>query len=131
MFSPGWEADRNGGTAGLCQPVERYDLEQKKITRTIPWPKGEEREGVNIRFSPDGKLLYFFGDDVLILETQNFTEVDTWALSRPIESELGRVNLVGESLDFTPIEGRPRMAMRVRRLMSTTRRPTSCCVRSR
>jgi Quinohemoprotein amine dehydrogenase, gamma subunit len=26
-FSPGWEADRSGGTAGLCQPVERdiYD----------------------------------------------------------------------------------------------------------
>lgn len=23
MFSPGWEADRTGGTAGLCQPVER------------------------------------------------------------------------------------------------------------
>lgn len=23
LFSPGWEADRNGGTAGLCQPVER------------------------------------------------------------------------------------------------------------
>jgi hypothetical protein len=22
-FQPGWEADRNGGTAGLCQPVER------------------------------------------------------------------------------------------------------------
>ena len=119
--------------------LQLYDLEQKKITRTIPWPKGEEREGVNIRFSPDGKLLYFFGDDVLILETQNFTEVDTWALSRPIESGLGRVNfgpvddfnedpgfltglftiqdpvqhrrimglgrvnLVGKSLDFTPI----------------------------
>jgi hypothetical protein len=27
VFSPGWEADRTGGTAGLCQPVERdlYD----------------------------------------------------------------------------------------------------------
>jgi hypothetical protein len=27
VFSPGWEADRNGGTAGLCTPVERdlYD----------------------------------------------------------------------------------------------------------
>lgn len=27
VFSPGWEADSNGGTAGLCQPVERdlYD----------------------------------------------------------------------------------------------------------
>src|ERR1700680_965210 len=23
IFSPGWEADHNGGTAGLCQPVER------------------------------------------------------------------------------------------------------------
>ena len=23
VFFPGWEADRNGGTAGLCQPVER------------------------------------------------------------------------------------------------------------
>jgi quinohemoprotein amine dehydrogenase gamma subunit len=22
-FSPGWEVDRTGGTAGLCQPVER------------------------------------------------------------------------------------------------------------
>ena len=23
VFFPGWEADQNGGTAGLCQPVER------------------------------------------------------------------------------------------------------------
>lgn len=23
VFSPGWEADQNGGTAGLCSPVER------------------------------------------------------------------------------------------------------------
>lgn len=23
MFSPGWETDSGGGTAGLCQPVER------------------------------------------------------------------------------------------------------------
>ncbi len=119
--------------------LQMYDLAQKKITRTIPWPSGEEREGVNIRFSPDGKLLYFFGEDILILETQNFTEVDTWALSRPLESGLGRinfgalddfnedpgfftglftvqdpvmnrrimglgrVNLVGKSVDFTPI----------------------------
>lgn len=72
--------------------LELYDLRQKKITRTIPWPGGEARENVNIQFSPDGKLLYFFGDDVLILETENFTEVDTWALSRPIEQGLGRVS---------------------------------------
>jgi Quinohemoprotein amine dehydrogenase, gamma subunit len=23
IFAPGWEVDRTGGTAGLCQPVER------------------------------------------------------------------------------------------------------------
>lgn len=72
--------------------LQQYDLREKRITRSIPWPRGEERENVNIRFSPDGKLLYFFGDDILILETENFTEVDTWPLSRPIESGLGRIN---------------------------------------
>jgi hypothetical protein len=72
--------------------LQLYDLQQKKITRDIPWPGGEARENVNIRFSPDGKLLYFFGDDVLIVETENFTEVDTWQLSRPIEQGLGRLN---------------------------------------
>jgi hypothetical protein len=72
--------------------LQLYDLQQKKITRDIPWPGGEVRENVNIRFSPDGKLLYFFGDDILIVETENFTEVDTWQMSRPIEPGLGRVN---------------------------------------
>ena len=72
--------------------LQLYDLQQKKITRDIPWPGGEARENVNMRFSPDGKLLYFFGDDVLIVETEKFTEVDTWQLSRPIEQGLGRVN---------------------------------------
>ncbi len=33
--------------------MQFYDLTQKKVTRTIPWPRGEEREFVNIRFSPD------------------------------------------------------------------------------
>ena len=84
--------------------MQFYDLAQKKITRTIPWPKGEEREFVNIRFSPDGKLLYFFGDDVLILETTNFTEVDTWPLSRPIEPGLGRVSF-GSVDDFNDDPG--------------------------
>ena len=84
--------------------LQFYDLAQKKITRTIPWPRGEEREGVNIRFSPDGKLLYFFGDDVLILETTNFTEVDTWQISRPLESGMGRVNF-GPVDDFNDDPG--------------------------
>jgi len=84
--------------------MQFYDLAEKKVTRTIPWPRGEEREFFNIRFSPDGKLLYFFGDDVLILETTNFTEVDTWALSRPIEPGLGRVSF-GQVDDFNEDPG--------------------------
>lgn len=84
--------------------MQFYDLAQQKVTRTIPWPRGEEREFVNIRFSPDGKLLYFFGEDVLILETTNFTEVDTWPLSRPIEPGLGRVNF-GSVDDFNEDPG--------------------------
>jgi DNA-binding beta-propeller fold protein YncE len=67
-----------------------YDLKQHKISRTIPWPNNEEREGVNIMMSPDGKLLYFFADDVLIYDTTEFKQVDKWELSRPIEEGLGR-----------------------------------------
>jgi DNA-binding beta-propeller fold protein YncE len=73
----------------------QYDLAAKKITRTIPWPKGEEREGAGVIFSPDGKLMYLMGEDVLIYETTNFTEVDRWDLSRPLEPGAGRVNFGG------------------------------------
>ncbi len=73
----------------------QYDLATHKITRTIPWPKNQEREGAEIIFSPDGKLMYFFGDDILIYETENFTEVDNWDLSRPLEEGSGRVSLGG------------------------------------
>lgn len=70
----------------------QYDLSAKKVVRTIPWPDGEEREFVNIRFSPDGKLMYFFSEDVLVYETSNFTQVDKWELSRPIETGAGRID---------------------------------------
>ena len=65
-----------------------YDLKEHKVTRTIPWPNNEEREFTNIMFSPDGKLLYFFGDDVLIYDTTDFKQVDKWELSRPLEEGL-------------------------------------------
>jgi len=70
----------------------QYDLKEHKVMRTIPWPNGEEREGVGLRFSPDGKLLYFFGDDILIYDTKDFKQVDKWELSRPIEDGFGRIN---------------------------------------
>jgi hypothetical protein len=69
----------------------QYDLQTHKIARTIPWPKDEERQFASMMFSPDGKLMYLFTDqDVLIYETEGFKQVDTWELSRPVEEGLGR-----------------------------------------
>ncbi|HZR21974.1 MAG TPA: hypothetical protein VFA59_00210 [Vicinamibacterales bacterium] len=70
----------------------QYDLAQHKIVRTIPWPNDEERQNANILFSPDGKLMYLFTDqDVLIYETGEFKQVDKWELSKPIEEGFGRL----------------------------------------
>ena len=75
--------------------ILRYDLARHEVTDTIAWPDGQERygyfSGANLMFSPDGELLYFFADDIIALETENFTEVDRWEISRPIESGLPRV----------------------------------------
>jgi hypothetical protein len=70
----------------------QYDLKEKKIVRTIPWPNNEERQNVRTMFSPDGKLMYLFSDqDVLIYDTGNFTQTDKWELSKPIEEGFGRL----------------------------------------
>jgi len=72
--------------------LAQYDLAQHKVVRTIPWPNNEVRQNANILFAPDGKLMYLFTDqDVLIYETVNFTQVDKWELSRPIEEGFGRL----------------------------------------
>jgi DNA-binding beta-propeller fold protein YncE len=82
----------------------QYDLKAHKVTREIPWPKGEEREFMNVRFSPDGKLMYFFGDDVLIYDTTDFREVDTWEVSKPVEFGAGRLDF-GSTDDFNEERG--------------------------
>lgn len=72
--------------------LQTLDLKTKEVTRTIPWPDGIERDSANLLFSPDGKLLYFLGNEILIFETENFTEVDRWNLSS-LETGLGQVSL--------------------------------------
>jgi hypothetical protein len=77
----------------------QYDLKEHKIVRTIPWPNNEERQNASILFSPDGKLMYLFSDqDVLIYETNTFTQVDKWELSRAADEGFGR--LEGGSRDI-------------------------------
>jgi hypothetical protein len=70
----------------------QYDLAQHKVMRTIPWPDGEDREFAQLKFSPDGKFLYLFGEDVIVFETTDFKQVDKWELSRPLEDGFGRLN---------------------------------------
>lgn len=70
----------------------KYDLKTKAVTDTIPWPKGEEREFAQILFSPDGGLMYFFGADVLIFDTQTLKQVDRWELARSLDDGMGRFN---------------------------------------
>jgi hypothetical protein len=72
----------------------KYDLARRVVTDTIPWPKGEEREGAQIIFAPSGDLMYFFTtDDVLIYDTKTLKQVDRWEISRTLfEEGMGRLN---------------------------------------
>ena len=68
----------------------QVDLETHEVMREIPWPDDEERVGVSMLFSPGGDLLYLFGEEIIVLETEAFEEVDRWQLSQLDESGLGR-----------------------------------------
>jgi DNA-binding beta-propeller fold protein YncE len=68
----------------------RYDLARRAVVDTIPWPKGEERDFAGFQFSPDGKYMYLFGEDILVYETGGFTVVDRWLLSQPLQEGMGR-----------------------------------------
>jgi DNA-binding beta-propeller fold protein YncE len=72
----------------------RYDLAKRAVTDTIPWPRGEERDGAQIIFSPKADLMYFFTqDDVLIYDTNTLKQVDRWEISKTLfEEGLGRIN---------------------------------------
>ena len=71
--------------------IIRYDLKKHEVMDTIPWPDGHVRSRVNFMFSPDGSLAYFSAEDMIVLETENFTEVDRWAISEESEPGLGVV----------------------------------------
>ena len=71
--------------------IIRYDLQNHEVMDTIPWPDGHVREQAGFMFSPDGSLVYFSAEDMIVLESENFTEVDRWAISEESEPGLGFV----------------------------------------
>ena len=71
----------------------KYDLASRKVTDTIPWPRGEERDFAQILFSPNGESLYFFtAEDVLIYDTKTLKQVERWEIARTFfEEGFGRL----------------------------------------
>jgi DNA-binding beta-propeller fold protein YncE len=78
------------------------DLAQKKITKFVDMPPGEDQNmgfrGGAMRFSPDGKYLYRMGSAITIYDTTDFKVVETIELSQPQFPGMQTVNL-GQQLD--------------------------------
>jgi hypothetical protein len=72
----------------------QYDLAEHKVLRTIPWSADFEPSyySVTLRFSPDGKLLYVFGHQIVVYDAATMAQVDVWDLSVPSESGMGRLD---------------------------------------
>ncbi len=84
--------------------LQKYDLATHQFGQVVPWPRGDERETINMRIGPDGKYLYIFGEEVTVLETEKFTEVESWPYSQSADTGLGRINL-GPVHDFNDPPG--------------------------
>jgi hypothetical protein len=61
------------------------DVQEKKIAKTWPFPKGMEQGFGNgtYKVSQDGKLLYVFQENILVFDLATFTQVDTIELAQP------------------------------------------------
>jgi DNA-binding beta-propeller fold protein YncE len=91
------------------------DLEAQKIVRTADIPKEEEAMnqgdwGVGaLEISPDGKLLYQFGDKITILQASDFKVLDHIDLARPNTPGMenirygGDLDLINEPGEHTAI----------------------------
>lgn len=75
------------------------DLRTREILQELPWPAGEPTPRSRFLYSPGGEYVYHFGRDVIILETDGFTEVDRWSLREPVEPGVGPIRF-GFSTDL-------------------------------
>jgi hypothetical protein len=86
------------------------DLEQQKIVKTVDITKEEEPQnqgdyGVGaLEVSPDGKLLYQFGEKITILQASDFKVLDHIDLARPDAPGMENVHF-GSDLDLINAPG--------------------------
>ena len=69
----------------------KYDLVNKVVADTLDFPE-EEEQSASLIFAPDGEHLYYSAGDLLVIETENFTEVDRWEITDAWEPGLGRLS---------------------------------------
>lgn len=62
-----------------------YDLRGHEVVKTVEMPEG----GGGFAFSPDGRELYFFGDEVAVYETEGYTQVDSWDHGVSLDQGMG------------------------------------------
>lgn len=82
----------------------KFDLATKAVTDTIPWPDGREQDGARIIFSPDGRLMYFFAEEILVFDTATLKQVDKWNYSTALDAGMGPFGF-GFSRDFYDAPG--------------------------
>ena len=75
------------------------DLATHEVLQDLPWPTGEPTPRSRFLYSPDGEYVYHFGRDVIVLETEEFTEVDRWSLRDPVQPGVGPIRF-GFSTDL-------------------------------
>ena len=68
----------------------QYDLGQRKVIRTAQWTRDPEPGYGLLRYSPDGKLIYAFSEEIVAFDAQTLQEVASWNLALPNEPRLGR-----------------------------------------
>lgn len=72
----------------------QYDLKGHTVIQTVPWSSETEPEFFGLlRYSPDGKRIYAFSDEILVLDATTLKQVATWDLSLPNEPGLGRFDM--------------------------------------
>jgi DNA-binding beta-propeller fold protein YncE len=68
--------------------LAKINIRDKKIEKTLELPREYGQAGL-MRVSPDGKFLYVFSRDVLIIDVAEFKLVDKMMLDRPMFPGLG------------------------------------------
>ncbi len=74
----------------------RIDLAARKITQMVPFPKDETAPNAyrrSMKVSPDGKLLYLFGDKIQVFNTTDFKPVKTIELAKTTDPSTDQLSL--------------------------------------